>query len=199
MAWMNLAPALAAARKAFAGRDPEEMARNSGAVYDGCGGLSVSFLGASYRVSYPEGTFATDGCEPDDESRILVLHYLSGATGIIPGGRLVSFKELPGGFSYAGPFAGRAIGPLTRAFGSDAQLLIAAGRALGGSPVQMGDAAVELPALPLVPVTMVVWLGDDEFPAGGNILFDATVGAHLSTEDCVVLAETVVRRLRAHK
>ncbi|HUW64175.1 MAG TPA: DUF3786 domain-containing protein [Spirochaetia bacterium] len=199
MAWMNLAPAMAGAREAFAGRDPGEMARNSGTVYDGCGVLSVPFLGTTYKVSYPEGVFVAEGPEPDLGSQILILHYLTGATGLVPGGRQVSFKELPSGFLYAGPFAGRAVQPLTRAFGEAGGALLAAGAALGGRSVQLGDVAVELPALPLVPLTLIIWLGDEEFPAGGNILFDATAPVHLSTEDCVVLAETAVRRLRAVK
>ena len=198
MAWMNLAPALAEARQAFAGRDPGEMARNSGAAYD-AGIFSVPFLGTTYKLTYPQGELAEGSPQLDLGSRILVLHYLVKATGLVPGGRLVSFQELPGGFLYAGPFAGRAVQPLTRAFGDSGAALLAAGAALGGRAVSMGDAGVELPALPLVPLTMVIWQGDEEFPASGNILFDASAPVHLSTEDCVVLAETAVRRLRAAK
>jgi len=196
MPWMNLAPAAAAAREAFAARDPRQMAAAAGCAYGGDGVFSVPFLGATHKLSYPEGTLVGDG-ELDEAGRILLLHYLCGATGLPPAGRLVSFKELPGGFLYAGPFAGRALQPLVRAFGTEGGALLEAGAALGGRPVNLGDVAVEVPALPLVPLTMVVWLGDEEFPAGGNILFDATAAVHLSTEDCVVLAETAVRRLKS--
>ncbi len=198
MAWMNLAPALAAARETMRGRDPGEMAGNSGTVYDG-GVFSVPFLGTTYKLTYPDGELAEGSPELDLGGRILILHYLAGATGLVPNGRLISFQELPGGMLYAGPFAGRAVGPLTRAFGDRPGDLPAAGAALGGRPVRLGDAAVELPVLPLVPLTMVIREGDEEFPAGGNILFDASTPVHLSTEDCVVLAETAVRRLRAVK
>jgi len=192
---MNLGPAAAAAREALACRDPYRMAAAAGCPYDD-GVFAVPFLGTTYRVGYPTGEVLGGG-ELEEAARILVLHYLCGATGEPLGGRLVSFKELPGGFLYAGPFAGRALQPLVRAFGTRGEELLRAGAALGGRPVSLGDVAVEVPALPLVPLTMVIWLGDEEFPASGNILFDSTAGVHLSTEDCVVLAETAVRRLRS--
>jgi len=198
MAWMNLEPALAAAREALAGRDPREMAAKSGAGWDGAV-FSVPFLGTTYKLTYPDGELAADSPELDLSGRILIIHYLAKAAGPLPGGRLMSFQELPGGFLYAGPFAGRAVQPLVRAFGEAGGALLAAGEALGGRPVPMGDAAVELPALPLVPLTLLVREGDEEFPASGNILFDGSVSHHLSTEDCVVLAETAVRRLVAAK
>ncbi|MDI6632634.1 MAG: DUF3786 domain-containing protein [Thermoanaerobacteraceae bacterium] len=42
-----------------------------------------------------------------------------------------------------------------------------------------------------------MWGGDEEFPASGGVLFDATVSGYLSTEDCVVLAQAGVSALRA--
>ena len=56
---------------------------------------------------------------------------------------------------------------------------LAAGAALGGTAVAYGNAAMQLSPLPKVPVTILLWTEDDEFPARADLLFDATCTAHL--------------------
>jgi hypothetical protein len=51
--------------------------------------------------------------------------------------------------------------------------------------------------LPAVPLQLILWEGDDEFPAEANILFDKTIGRILSPEDIAWLAGMVVYRLMA--
>lgn len=59
----------------------------------------------------------------------------------------------------------------------------------------MGDASVLIWAFPRVPIGLVLWKGDEEFPPAGNILFDSSIPAYLPVEDIVVLTETVVWKL----
>ena len=73
--------------------------------------------------------------------------------------------------------------------------MIAAAEKLGGRRVDYGDIAVTIDAFPRVPVTMVLWRGDAEFPPEGNILFDSTITDYLSAEDINVLCETIAWRL----
>ena len=47
---------------------------------------------------------------------------------------------------------------------------------LGALPLETGNAAYCFYPLPYAPVQLILWEGDDEFPAEANILFDATVG-----------------------
>ena len=46
-----------------------------------------------------------------------------------------------------------------------------------------------------VPITLVLWKGDEEVAPNGNILFDANISDYLSTEDVTVLSETIVWKL----
>jgi hypothetical protein len=46
-----------------------------------------------------------------------------------------------------------------------------------------------------VPLTLVLWRGDEEVAPNGNILFDANISDYLSTEDVAVLSETITWRL----
>jgi hypothetical protein len=55
----------------------------------------------------------------------------------------------------------------------------------------------EFGLLPNVPVRLILWAGDDEFPAAGNILFDENINRILSPEDIAWLAGMLVYRLIA--
>ncbi len=62
----------------------------------------------------------------------------------------------------------------------------------GATPMEQGDLAVKIQALPLVPVALILWKGDDEFPPEGTILFDRSVSRVLSAEDIAWLAGMIV-------
>lgn len=188
---VNLEKALHFARADFSQRLASVVAVKAGVKTDSEGRLVVPLYGREYLLPVRCG----EGVAPVVE--ILLLHYLTRASGALPTGERVSFKELPGGFLYYEAFTHRVLRPLVAVFGEKPQLLLKAGEKLGGRPLSFGDAAVELPALPRVPVTFIVWAGDEEFPPNGSVLFDATVPGYLSTEDCVVLAQMGVSALRA--
>jgi len=52
-------------------------------------------------------------------------------------------------------------------------------------------------ALPRIPMTYVLWKGDEEFPATIQLLFDKSVEGYLSLEDIVVVSEMATSRLIA--
>jgi hypothetical protein len=62
---------------------------------------------------------------------------------------------------------------------------------LGGIQAGYGDVAVTIPAFNRVPITLVFWKGDEEFPSNGHILFDSTVLDYLSAEDINVLCQSI--------
>jgi hypothetical protein len=46
--------------------------------------------------------------------------------------------------------------------------------------------------MPKIPVCLILWAGDDEFPPAGNVLFDASISRYLIAEDVAVLSGMVV-------
>jgi hypothetical protein len=198
MVYMNLTPAIEKARKKLVRCDPEPLASRAKVTYDQSAGyFKVPFLGCGYNVNFPGGEVTeVGGKSVPPDVWLLLLHYLTGASGAPVSGRLISFKELPDGMLYNEPFTGRAIKPLVKIFGQAPEKLVEAAEKLGGRKVSLGDAGVTIPFFPLVPVTYVIWLGDDEFPASGNILFDASAASYLATEDYAVMAGMGVFRMR---
>ncbi|WP_094604819.1 hypothetical protein SPSIL_019280 [Sporomusa silvacetica DSM 10669] len=175
----------------LAARNPAEMAAYSGAAFDEIKGLfTLKYINDGYTISYPAGEvkFINRQEEAPMPAKIVLLHYLLTAKGQPLAGQWISFKEIPGGMIYLQPFNGRVLGGFKAFFGKNASLLIRAGEKIGGHTVKFGDAAITLDILPQVPVTYVIWEGDEEFPANATALFDATAQYYLPTEDLVVAA-----------
>jgi hypothetical protein len=55
---------------------------------------------------------------------------------------------------------------------------------------------MQLPALPKVPVTLILWRADDEFPARADLLFDATARHHLPTDVLWAVAMLAVQLMQ---
>ena len=141
--------------------------------------LIVPFFGQGRMVSWPEVSVTYVQGEGDISltEQILILHYLLNASGEPLSGREIDFRNVP------------------ETFGSDLDLYREVAATLGGTPRDLGDASATFMAFPLVPVTHVLWQGDEEFPPEASILFDDTISSHLSTEDVAALAGSSVYRL----
>ncbi|MBC7336169.1 MAG: DUF3786 domain-containing protein [Clostridia bacterium] len=196
----NYEPAYRAAIKSYMAGNPVAMAAASGAVYDAAQGMFlIRYYCWHYRVKFPEGMIVPVEAEAEplgQSDAIIVLHYLSHAIGTPPAGRWLSFMELPGGPLHQAPFRLEAVQPLADEFGHAPQLFLAAGQALGGYPVEMGDAGLVLPVLPHLSLAAVLWVADEEFPANANILFDAAAVDYLDTAGLYLLGINTSRRLR---
>jgi len=178
--------------------DLEERCAKSGGIWKPEEGTAeITFLNREYHIRPPEFEIVL---APGEEQvpiteRILILHYLKNATGVPPSGEWITFAQVPGGDLYLANFRARSVDRMLRAFSGREETLVEESSAIGGLEAAYGDVSVHLLALPRVPVALVLWRGDEEFSASGNLLYDATVTQYLSTEDMVVLAGTVVSRL----
>jgi len=109
---------------------------------------------------------------------------------------LISFRQLPGGHAYHRAFLGRVVLSIQRMFGSKPRMLVEAAKLLGGHEVDYGDCSVRVKALPLVPITVILWAESPEFPSSANMLFDASISHYLTTEQAAMLGELTSARLR---
>ncbi|HBW35032.1 DUF3786 domain-containing protein [Desulfosporosinus sp. BICA1-9] len=191
---MNYSAAHEVALEKFRACSLGDMANCSGYSMEG-NALVIEFLGQNFKLVYPSGDFvpiqASDG-ELPLATQILILHYVTSLSEPLEVGTLISYKEFPGGAMYIKPFTGRAIDPLVRIFGSNPDRLLEVATRLGGHSNGLGDVGVTYRVFPRIPVSLILWRADDEFPASGNILFDASAPSILPTEDFAVLASMVV-------
>ena len=122
----------------------------------------------------------------------MILHYLLKAPGAPPVGQWITFREIPSGEFYYSAFVQRAKEPLVKTFGHRPRLLAELGVQQGGVKREEGDVCICFQAFPKIPVCLILWAGDDEFPPDGNVLFDASIVRYLIAEDVAVLAGMVV-------
>jgi len=163
------------------------------------GGIIVDFLG--FKLNTEQGELFDEIAEPDrylndraiQTLATLLTHY-SVATLKPLSGKLVKYRDLPGGCAYEEALTRRAIEPIAMVFGEAPQGIVEAARHLGGRPQMYGDASVEIMALKGIPLTYVVW-GAEDFPASASLLFDETASHYLPTEDLAVLGEVTSIRL----
>ncbi len=157
----------------------------------------VRYLGRDILLSLPDGRLVTaQGAEPLPlREEILVLHYIEKAKGTPVAGRWISFSEIPGGNVYHPVFLKRCRDPLIKFAGESPEALLPAAAEMGTEPLGTGDVGLKMNPLPCVPLGIVLWRGDEDFPADGNVLLDASVNDYLPLEDTVILAETVVWKL----
>ena len=186
--------------------DIEQQCLKSGTQYqvmDSQKAIVVEYLNQSYQVTLPDVAVSLRDDEEvvPQRDKILILHYLAQAKGTPLSNEIITYKELPEGPNYFRTFYKRAIKPLVDHFGQEPGQLIDITKRLGGHKADYGDVAVTINAFSQVPVTLVLWQGDEEFSPEGNILFDSTIPDYLSTEDinvlCEVIAWKLVKLLRA--
>jgi hypothetical protein len=163
--------------------DPKEVARRSLAFFDT---LERKFTLKVYNRDYiisPEEQLI-QAVDSPSEPPVFFLHlaavnYLIGAKDIPLDGRWVSVKEFPSGpLFFRGPHEMPA-GKIEDRYGQDLEGFALTCQQLGGIQVEGGDVASELLVFPRLPVRILLWLKDEEFPARLTYLFDRTANLHL--------------------
>lgn len=186
---------IALARKTLAVMDPEPISIRAGGRWEenaqGKGILRLTFWAGECAIRFPEVEIEviTGPKTLKPTEQIVILHYLIHAQGVPITGNWITFRQIPSGMFYYEPFVKRCIKPFTGLFGRHPEILREFSRGLPPlSSAGLGDISLVLRPLPNIPLAFVLWQGDDEFPAEGNILFDETISLFLPTEDIVVLA-----------
>jgi hypothetical protein len=158
-------------------------------------GFSLDLETGEFQDDLQKGVATVEVSNPTMHHQIteLLIEY-SGAAKKPLGGRLVKFRDFPGGVAYENAFVRKAVDPIAKGFGSSPGLLVEAALLLGGRKLDFGQASVEVPAFNLVPITYILWV-DEDLPPSANVLFDETANSYLNAEGLANLAELTTWRL----
>jgi hypothetical protein len=161
-------------------RDPQEVARNADVSLDD-GVYRVRSLGVEYEIDTDAREIRALSAESDELKRqlshyfeITWLWYLVRAQDFGLTGRLLKPEQLKGGHHFFKGAHELPLKELAERFGSDTDAFLARGNELGGRVLSFGDASVEVSPLPRIPVKLILWRGDDEFPPRADLLFDSS-------------------------
>lgn len=194
----RLAPVVDRARDALRDVDPATLARRAGCLHEADSTLHLTLFWEDYTIQPVDWAIrrSDSGAPPTEFTQALILTYLVTADGMPPSGRWIGYRDLPDGMFYAQAFRGYAELRLARELGSDGlNHFRVAAAALGGTPIEIGDAGYAFPVLPRVHLGAVYWLGDEDFPSRTSILFEDTAPHYMSTDGLAVLGSHLVNAL----
>ena len=159
------------------------------------GSFVVSLLNTGYLVDPARRTIwaaAPEGRPAGYLQQLCILAYLVDAKDLPVADRLASVEKLdPGGFFFRGSHR-LPLEKLATVFGPNPQFLHKVGQTFNAVPRSFGDASIELCVLPRIPVTLVVWAADEEFPARASIFFDQNAATQLPLDVLFAIATLTI-------
>ena len=126
---------------------------------------------------------------------LCILAYLINSRDLPAAGKLTPPQALPGGeFFFRGPHK-LDTDKLEKTFGQNPERLYDVMKRFAAKRYKFGDAAIELHILPRIPLTIVIWRGDDEFPARASVLFDQTAASQLLLDALWAAANLTIKKV----
>lgn len=121
-----------------------------------------------------------------DFFRLSVLWYMSNAKDIPATGRLIRPVDVRGGHRFTTGTHVLPVDVIAGKYGRDRDGFLRKGQEYGAEVLTgFGDSALRFFPLPRVPVTMVLWTEDEEFPPRVDLFFDSTCEFQLALSDIV--------------
>jgi hypothetical protein len=175
--------------------DFQESAERLGLEYAD-GSIQVCFLKRKYRITL-DGVEALDGQPVNPNNGSVLLYYLLSKGRGDPKNSYILFESIPRMISGLG-FQNRMMSqPLERKFGNDYFKFSEAAVKLGGieEDSQVGKHLWKFNVLPKIPLKIVFYEADDEFPTNIQIMLDKTALQFLEFECLAFMVGCFVRAL----
>jgi len=185
--------------KELSEQNPIEVCRRAMCSYDDTEkNYAISIWGDLFKI-YPDQH--TIECDNEKHEKLhpyfdlFVVHYLLKVKEIELAKEWISEKDIPGGSTF---FRGPHEIPtnlITDQFDGDIEGFKNRCQQLMGNPLDLADASFVFKVAPRVPVAVLYWKGDDEFPSESRILYDRTIIDHLALDIIYALGVGVCERL----
>ncbi len=183
----------------LAEQNPEDVCRRALCRYnDGDQSYSLSVWGDEYAI-YPH-EFKIDRLgnrfqSPHEYLYVFIINYLLKSKETEPNKEWISEKDIPGGPTF---FRGPHEIPtylISSRYSGDIENFRKRCEQLNGDPINFADSAYVFEITPRIPVAVLFWDGDDEFPAESKILYDSSVTEHLALDIIFALAVDICARI----
>lgn len=183
----------------LAEKDPNDVCRRAKCAYNQAEQYyELEVWGDMYRIYAQKGIIERPDASAEpvhDYLTVFIIHYLLGVLEMETEDEWISEKDIPGGVTFfRGPHAiptnlisGRFQNDLD-AFGKRCEFL-------GGQAVEMGDAAYRFQITDRVPVVVLYWQGDEDFPPEARLLYDRSIQKHFAADVVFALAVEMCIRI----
>ena len=186
----------------FRALDPQEASRRTGAAFDPeRGTFSVALLGVEYHIAWPEYAISAD--EPSAMAlkslpcQTFLLRFLLEGRRAEPYSAFKTFREMPWGEMYIGPYTGRVLTRAAFTFGTRVEKFRAACEAMGALAIPHGDAGFQFDFLGGYRMQLMVYAGDEEFPPSSQVLYSDNFESGFAAEDRVVAGDILISAIKA--
>lgn len=183
----------------LADQPPEDICRRALCRYDETTRAYVVCAWGDEFTIYPRerkiDRLSNNGGDPHQYFHLFIVYYLLRAKEIERTNEWISDKDLPGGSTF---FRGPHEIPtnlITGRYGNNIEKFRKRCEQLHGTVLGMADAAYRFIVTPRIPVAVLYWKGDDEFPPEAKILYDRTITEHLTSDIIFALAVEICARI----
>ena len=179
--------------------EPQTITKNSTCPYDEVtSSFVVTVMGTPYKVVYPNGDVTDMAGEDFDNYKLktMILRYLINAKGVKTTGENIAYRDVSGGNIYFACFEGRCLKRFAFTFNYNIEGLKKAMTVLNAEPQKLGDLSYRFEVINNMFMTVILWVGDDEFPPEAQILFDANFPSAFSAEDMAVMGDIFIPALK---
>ena len=184
-------------RQDFVTWDHEAMCKKLGiGTYD-AEAIRMDYFGIPHRIDRRTGKISCpgrQGYEPvfDEAMAIYNLFYYA-KEGAKNSGDWIHLRNVRGAGVFEAAFEKQVLIPFANHFSGKTEEFKAVGKKMGFFPLIYGDASFQIAAFFCIPLRVIFWDGDEEFPAKVNILFDRNITDFTHPESVVMLGMECMR------
>jgi len=155
----------------------------------------IRFKAFGMNLLFHIPSFQLSQIDSDDpltlSDQLLVMHYLTQNKPLKETDEKISFKGYPEGQFYWQTYITRSVKPLVGFIGNDLELLKTNLQRFDWEPEKLGDFAAKIHLIGKLYMFLVYHLGDEEFPAEANVLFDACIKQVYLAEHVAILGSSI--------
>ena len=133
--------------------------------------------------------------QADFLQQLCLLAYLINAQDLPLSNKLVKGQTLPGGQFFFRGVHGIPTEKLEKTFGLHPEALYQKVEQFNAKRCEFGDASIQFNILPRIPLTIVIWKGDEEFEARASVLFDQTAANHMPLDALLAAVNLAIETL----
>ncbi|MGL5506773.1 MAG: DUF3786 domain-containing protein [Paraclostridium sp.] len=159
--------------------------------------FNIKFINKNLKVKYPSGDIFYENLElfNDISSEILILRYLVNAKESSMSNTYITYKEIKGGYVYYPNFKSRTIKDFIYNYAKNLVNFKEKMELYNVEKLDFGDASYKVRFINDIHIVFILWEGDSEFEASGNILFESNINDYFDAEDIAVIPDILMRIL----